>query len=60
MIYMGRERASKFKRKRKQKICEGQTDLEGDVVVAEIRQLHGARDLLLQLEWEAELERVDA
>ena len=54
---MGRERASKFKRKRKQKICEGQTDLEGDVVVAEIRQLHGARDLLLQLDCSGETSR---
>jgi len=27
-----------------------QTDLEGDVVVGVIRQLHGARDLLLQLD----------
>lgn len=34
--------------------------LEGDVVVAEIRQLHGARDLLLQLKGEAELDGVDA
>jgi hypothetical protein len=30
-------------------IWRGQTNLEGDVVVAEIRQLHRARDLLLQL-----------
>lgn len=37
----------------------GRLDLEGEVVVRPVGELHGARDLLHELEGEAELEGLD-